>query len=126
MGAQERMDRRASGQDRQSGSCRGRDLRRASARGGIRHAAEILSAYLPDHDAGLLVEAGDRLGNRAVFKRLGYLLAEMDTAPAVVAASLDRISAGFSLLDPTAPARGPYDRDWNLRINVSVGGEDAS
>ncbi|MEX1264462.1 MAG: hypothetical protein WEE66_11135 [Actinomycetota bacterium] len=94
--------------------------------GGIRHVAEILAAYLREHDAGLLVEAGDQLGNRTVFKRLGYLLSEMDAAPGVVDRSLERISAGFSLLDPSAPARGPYARAWNLRINVSVGGEDAS
>src|SRR6266540_4357903 len=42
--------------------------------GGIRHSAEILAAYVEENDWQTLVEYGDRLGNRAVFKRLGYLL----------------------------------------------------
>jgi predicted transcriptional regulator of viral defense system len=40
--------------------------------GGMRHGAEILAAYLDEHDPAKLIEYGDMLGNRAVFKRLGY------------------------------------------------------
>lgn len=49
-------------------------LDRPKLGGGIRHGAEVLETYLDGHDLKLLVEAADRLGNRAVFKRLGYLL----------------------------------------------------
>jgi predicted transcriptional regulator of viral defense system len=42
--------------------------------GGIRHGAEILTAYLEEYDPTSLIESGDRQGNRAVFKRLGYLI----------------------------------------------------
>lgn len=94
--------------------------------GGVRHGAEILSAYLREHDSSLLIEAGDRLGNRTVFKRLGYLLSVVDAKPEVIDACLGRISRGFSLLDPSAPPRGPYARRWNLRLNVSVDPQGAS
>lgn len=88
--------------------------------GGIRHGAEILLTYIREHDPWLLVDAGDRLGNRSVFKRLGYLLSEAGVKPEIVNACAARVSAGFSLLEPGSPARGPYARAWNLRVNVAT------
>lgn len=41
--------------------------------GGMRHSAEVLASFLEEHDSALLIDAADRLGNGAVFKRLGYL-----------------------------------------------------
>ena len=41
--------------------------------GGMRHGAEILAAYCSENDPATLIAYGDRLGNRAVFKRLGLL-----------------------------------------------------
>ena len=42
--------------------------------GGIRHVADCLAAYIEREDASSddLLEIADRLGNRAVFKRLGF------------------------------------------------------
>lgn len=94
--------------------------------GGMRHGAEILSTYLQGHDADALLDAAERLGNRAVFKRLGYFLSRMGGDPDTLECCRARISSGFSLLDPSAPARGPYAREWHLRVNVSVDREDAS
>lgn len=89
--------------------------------GGIRLGSEILVAYLSDGDVEKLVEYGDRLGNRAVFKRLGYLI---ETAGLDNATLRDecraRISAGVSLLDPSAPARGERIGEWGLRVNVRI------
>jgi len=62
-----------------------------------------------------------RLGNRAVFKRLGYL-SELQNLP--VGDYLERwrgkISTGMSLLDPQIGAQGEYNSRWGLRLNVSV------
>lgn len=95
--------------------------------GGIRHCAEILAAYLEENDSQPLVEYGDRLGNRAVFKRLGYLLeaAELGRTD-LVDVCRQRLSAGISLLDPGAPASGPRVSRWHLRANVAVTRQDAS
>lgn len=94
--------------------------------GGTRHGAEILSTYLRENDATSLLDAADRLGNGAVFKRLGYLVSQIGGDQELIERCRSRLSSGLSLLDPSAPARGPYAREWNLRVNVSVGQEDSS
>ena len=91
--------------------------------GGIRHVAEVLEAYFDSEhlDESLLLEYGGRLGNRTVFKRLGYLIEVLDIeAPGLVQECRDQISAGMSLLDPSLPRRGHSRRRWNLRLNATV------
>ncbi|MEX2225053.1 MAG: type IV toxin-antitoxin system AbiEi family antitoxin domain-containing protein [Dehalococcoidia bacterium] len=89
--------------------------------GGIRHAAEILGAYLGDHDPDRLIDYGDRLGNRTVFKRLGYLTEAIGAEqPSLIEACRHRLSAGVSLLDPDGPRGGLRVPEWNLRANVHV------
>lgn len=91
--------------------------------GGIRHAADVTDAYFGGghRDDGLLVAYAERLGDRAVFKRLGYIIeARGIEAPGVAAACLARISRGISLLDPGTETRGPIVTRWNLRINAGV------
>lgn len=90
--------------------------------GGIRHGAEILSAYMSEFDRRPLLEYGDRLGNRTVFKRLGYLSEQLRLGDEqFLAACMRRLSSGVSLLDPGAPNRGPRVMRWGLRANVLVG-----
>lgn len=89
--------------------------------GGIRHVAEILMAYLAENEAERLVEYGDRLGNRTVFKRLGYLVSICDPGEeALLRAAHQRLPSGLTPLDPSVPRQGGYDRAWGLRINVHV------
>lgn len=93
--------------------------------GGMRHGAEILGAYLDEHDPATLVDYGDRIGNRAVFKRLGYSIEAMQRdLPTVVSACRDRVSAGISALDPDGPIAGRTSTRWGLRINVTVSTEE--
>lgn len=95
--------------------------------GGIRHAAEILASYLDEHAAPRLVEYGDRLGNRAVFKRLGYLLEVLGrNEPELTAACRARLSAGIALLDPSGPRAGRRVSTWGIRENVRVVPEQPS
>jgi predicted transcriptional regulator of viral defense system len=95
--------------------------------GGIRHGAEVITAYIDDHDPSLLIEYGDRLGNRAVFKRLGYVVEALGIDnPALVASCLERVSAGISALDPDGPPGGRQVMRWGLRVNVTVVREGAS
>lgn len=95
--------------------------------GGIRHAADILGSYLDEHDPQLLVEHADRLGNRAVFKRLGFLVEALGREePALTAACLARLSAGVALLDPDGPKVGPRVARWSIRENVRVRAEGPS
>ena len=95
--------------------------------GGIRHGAEIVAAYLEEHDPAMLLEYGDRLGNRTVFKRLGYIAETLElTSDEFLAACRERLSAGVSLLDPDGPALGPRVTRWGLRINVLLALESPS
>lgn len=90
---------------------------------GIRHITDIIKAYRMHErrDDSLLLEYAHKLGNRAIFKRLGYLLEvmKMDDA-ALIGACHKAISSGTSLLDPSAPHKGRFVRKWNLRINVAL------
>jgi len=88
---------------------------------GIRHIADILRVYRSheQRNDSLLLEYAHKLGNRTVFKRLGYLL-ELNKVEdmALIEACHKAISSGISLLDPSAPRKGRFVRRWNLRVNV--------
>lgn len=92
--------------------------------GGIRHVGEMVEEYFAGElraDESLLAYA-ERLGNRTVFKRLGYLIESLGVeAPEVVDACLGRRSSGVTDLDPAGPGRGRINTRWNLRVNVSIG-----
>lgn len=89
--------------------------------GGIRHAAEITGTFLDEHDPAILIDYGDRAGNRAVFKRLGYITEALgQPAPDLVEACRARISTGISALDPSGPTGGRRAMRWGLRVNVSI------
>lgn len=95
--------------------------------GGIRHTTEITAAFLEEHEPTVLIEYGDRLGNRTVFKRLGYLVEALGLdIPALTAACQERLSEGISALDPGAPKGGRRVMRWRLRVNVAVGPQEPS
>jgi predicted transcriptional regulator of viral defense system len=90
--------------------------------GGIRHITDVLQSYLSHarRNDSLLLEYAHKLGNRSVFKRLGYLLEAMSVDEAnLVEECTKAISSGISLLDPTETRKGRIIRKWNLRINVA-------
>ena len=92
--------------------------------GGIRNLAEILSEYMvgEHRQDKLLVSYGDRLANRTLFKRLGYVLETLGLeASQLVEACLQRRSSGITLLDPSIKHRGHITSRWNLSINATLG-----
>lgn len=95
--------------------------------GGIRHVAEILAAYLEDRDPATLIDYGDRLGNRSVFKRLGFVAETLGLdVPDLVAACAARLSEGISALDPIGPKGGRRTMRWRLRVNVTLSPQEPS
>jgi predicted transcriptional regulator of viral defense system len=91
--------------------------------GGIQHVAAVLAAYLTsEHRADdVLVDYASRIGNRPVFKRLGYLTEVLVLdGGGLVARCHERLSTGVTLLDPSGPRQGEIDRRWGLRVNTSV------
>jgi predicted transcriptional regulator of viral defense system len=93
-------------------------LARPATGGGIRHVEACLAAYLetPERDLEKLVGYGDRLGNGAVFKRLGFLLSRRpDAPPAAVAACRSRLKSGNVKLDPALACAQLVTR-WKLWV----------
>ena len=92
--------------------------------GGMRQVTEMIAEYFEgDHrDDSLLVVYGDQLGIGAVFKRLGFLIEELNIdAPELVARCLERRTAGVNDLDPSIDAEGRAVSRWGIRVNVRVG-----
>ncbi len=86
--------------------------------GGIHSTVDMLNAYLrsENRNTKLLTEYAGRLGNGAVFKRLGFLLER--SAPDeqdAIAACLSKITAGNAKLDPRLGADKLVTR-WRLWI----------
>jgi predicted transcriptional regulator of viral defense system len=69
--------------------------------GGIRHVSDCLDEFLKEGTAPAkeLIAMADRLGNGAVFKRLGFLL-EQRGPNDLIAACHERLMAGNAKLDP--------------------------
>jgi len=92
--------------------------------GGMGAVASIAREYMGggSRDDPLLIEYGDRLGNRAVFKRLGFILEDLGIeAPELLKSSLERRSAGLVALDPSEQTKGRIVRRWGIRANVVLG-----
>ncbi len=86
--------------------------------GGIRSVLDILKSYLASeyHDSKLLIQYAEQLGNKAVFKRLGFLataFAPMEQE--LIAECRKRLSAGNAKLDPQLPA-GRLATAWRLWV----------
>lgn len=91
--------------------------------GGIRHVGEVLTEwYSGEHrDDKRLLEYAERLGNRSVYKRLGFLVERLRLqAPDLLHECARRMSAGSVQLDPSGPQRGRRLRRWNLIVNVTL------
>jgi len=91
--------------------------------GGIRNVASIVKEYFTreDKDEANLLDYILRLGNRAIYKRLGYLVELLKiNSPKIIEVCKKNISSGYSNLDPSLPPKGKLLRRWNLRINASL------
>ncbi len=92
--------------------------------GGARHLADMLTTYFGGEHRNdrSLIEHADKLGNRAVFKRLGFLAEHLNVAaPDLLTACSKRLSAGLSLFDPSIRRRGKIVKRWRLWVNVNLG-----
>lgn len=91
--------------------------------GGIRHVADVVGEYLngESRNDDLLLSYGDRLGNRTVFKRLGYIVEQLGLVePGLVEACYERRSAGITNLDPSIDAKGHIVTRWRIAANAQI------
>ena len=92
--------------------------------GGIRHVADVTAEYFESEyrEDDKLFEYIERLDNRTVYKRLGYIIETLELNLTKLEEICKRnISKGYSLLDPSAPKDGAIIRRWNLRLNAKIG-----
>lgn len=85
--------------------------------GGIQHVADCLGAYLrrDDRDDKKLVEYAVRLGNRAVFKRLGFLAGSLPAGAELARLCEHHLSGGQAKLDPAQDGPRVVTK-WRLRV----------
>jgi predicted transcriptional regulator of viral defense system len=91
--------------------------------GGIRHLSEAIDQWHTgsSRNLELLIGYAEQLGNRTIFKRLGFILETLSIDDAeLISACQERMSAGVSLLEPDRPASGSITTRWNLRVNAAV------
>ncbi len=90
--------------------------------GGIGEVAKALATAWEERKVDLerLTEYALRMRNRAILKRLGYLVEhlslEAEDFPEEWRAVL---SAGYARLDPSLPPGGPRNRRWRVQVNVA-------
>lgn len=92
--------------------------------GGIRHVADVLGEWFTGEyrDDKRLLDYAERLGNRSVYKRLGFLVERLEiTAPDLLVECRRRMSSGVVRLDPSGPVRGRRVMEWHVIANVAVG-----
>lgn len=70
--------------------------------GGIRHVADCFAAYfqLKDANSETLIQYAEKLGNGAVFKRMGFLAEALPDQKALAEACSKRLTQGNAKLDP--------------------------
>jgi predicted transcriptional regulator of viral defense system len=85
--------------------------------GGSRHVADCFQEYIRHKDANphILIEYAERLGNGAVFKRMGFLAETMSDQKELVEASRARLTQGNAKLDPAVKSPRLV-RAWRLWI----------
>jgi predicted transcriptional regulator of viral defense system len=93
--------------------------------GGIQHVSDTLDAYLrrADRSDQKLIAYAERLGNGAVFKRLGFLAELRPNAAQLPDACRARLTAGNARLDPALDSTRLVSR-WRLFVPPTWGHGD--
>ncbi|MEM3800006.1 MAG: type IV toxin-antitoxin system AbiEi family antitoxin [Thermoprotei archaeon] len=88
--------------------------------GGIEEVAKAL--YFSEHeiDFNKLADYANKIGNGAVPKRLGYIAQTLGYEELSQLLFSERLTSGYSLLDPTLSRRGRIVERWRLVVNTEV------
>ena len=88
--------------------------------GGVGEIAKALVTVWPEIDEIKLRKYAAKIGNSAVAKRLGFLMEILGLGNVEKLRKAIALAPGFSLLDPTLPRHGKYNRRWGLLINTEI------
>ncbi len=88
--------------------------------GGIIQASKALWRGRNELDLTKLTDYALQMKNRAIVKRLGYLLQRLELGNERLFTDLEKdLSAGYAVLDPLSPRKGRHEAKWRVLINVS-------
>ena len=88
--------------------------------GGIIQAAKGLWRGWEELDLNKLIQMALRMRNRAILKRLGYLLEQIGLGSERQLVRLRKnLSAGYAALDSLSPRHGRHDARWRVLVNVA-------
>lgn len=88
--------------------------------GGIIQAVKALWRGRNELDLNKLVVYALQMKNRAIIKRLGYLLERLKLGNERLFTDLKKdLSAGYAVLDPLSPRKGRHEAKWRVLVNVS-------
>lgn len=91
--------------------------------GGMRHISEVVKNFFMGElrDERRLIEYIEKLNNRTVYKRLGYIIETLNlNLQNLIKTCHTNLSKGYSTFDPTVDAKGTFIRKWNLRVNTKI------
>lgn len=90
--------------------------------GGIQHVSDCLDAYLrrADRSDQKLIEYAERVGNGAVFKRLGFIVEQRRDAAGLAEQCRARLTAGNAKLDPALSGTRLVSK-WRLFVPSTWG-----
>lgn len=92
--------------------------------GGIRHCLEVLSDYFSSKylDEEKLLEYVEKFNNKAIVKRLGFLIEEgkINVSANFLEKCQNIKGRRFVYLDPSLPHNGQKNKRWNLIINANI------
>lgn len=85
--------------------------------GGIQHVADCFNTYMRrrDCDTDTLIDYADRIGNGAVFKRLGFLAEQHSHGRSLVSVCRERLTTGYAKLEPGLECNRLITR-WRLWV----------
>ena len=87
--------------------------------GGIVEVGKALWRGQADIDFKRMAAYSLQMKNRAIIKRLGFLLERFELGTPELLKTLRRqLSAGYALLDTMLPNSGRYDARWRVRVNL--------
>jgi len=91
---------------------------------GIQEYAKCLTNAWTGLDKEKFTEYLLKFKNKSIVSRAGYLIEHMGLNYEQIGSLLNPRSPGFVRLDTEAKKSGPYDKKWNVIINVDVEREE--
>ena len=90
---------------------------------GVEEVARAIYFGKNELDFSKLASMSEKIGNRAVLKRLGYISDHLNIRQLKQLMKYVDVSSGYSLLDPTAKRTGKIIEKWKIVANVSIDSE---